>query len=209
MFAKLRRMGSNLSTTSTTTAQPSDHDSGYNSARSSIASIPDGSVSLLPREATSHKTSSPLLNLPLEIRQRIYAHLAEDTSLTLSSPSKTSKHGSEPISLLLTSRQVRLEYEPILLSRALFVVRVLDYDFNALAHALQSQTDNALSSIKRNINLWIHLTVSHGPTPRCQANLQEWNAHRARQAQPFIGVRRPSGEASTLALHRHNTSSSS
>lgn len=147
--------------------------------RSSVAtvgSIPDPTIS----NATSTERKHTFFDLPAEIRNDIYEHVACDTRIFLPLPDrKSNKSTPLPIpSLLIASRQLRNEFLPLLLECAHIAVVIRNFDFRNLMRISSSLYSTELKALRNNERLTIRLLVE-----KCNresiASLRRWLVKRA------------------------------
>ncbi|KAF2164537.1 hypothetical protein M409DRAFT_56377 [Zasmidium cellare ATCC 36951] len=125
---------------------------------------------------TTDAQSTPrtgFFSLPAELRNDIYELAARETDLCLLEHRKGLVGNKKPSSsslsipgLLLSSRQVRTEYLPILIRGAKINVKVLDFDFSQLLRAIKGLENAAREAIQSNKNLTITLRMK-----KCGANV--------------------------------------
>jgi hypothetical protein len=116
------------------------------------------------------------LGLPAEIRNRVYEHLAESTTLIISpqTPSKPPR----PPGLLLACRQTHRELKSIWLSTAQVAAQICGYDFRALMRVLDNLSDEQTTDLCQNPNLRINIFLAHVPTKEHWRSLIDWLEYR-------------------------------
>lgn len=130
------------------------------------------------RERPSPRSSKAgFLDLPAELRNVIYDLVVEGTTLTLITKKNWLKRAPTP-PMLLVSRQVRAEYQPILLTRARIVANVHNYDFRDITSMALSLYSNQLKLLRLNEQMIIKLHCL-----RCRKedldSLRRWLVQRA------------------------------
>jgi hypothetical protein len=156
MFNKLRRKSRNPASLLATAAPPQSRDHiHYVSTRRTIT----------------------FLDLPPELRIKIYELVAKETTLSLFSNSPKLK----PPSLLFTTRQIRAEYRPILLSSAPVQAHIYNYDFSPLIRLVGSLYSTELKALRTNNSLTIllHLTDFEVYQREKMSLLRRWAVKRA------------------------------
>lgn len=158
------------------------------------------SAAVLPMDSASQHLTHPaaddapppsgltFLDLPAELRNRVYEFVICDATLTLPTaaahPSRRSKlslrrrGGSKPTDtplngLLLTTRQLRHEYLSMLLSTAAVVVEVRDFDFAHVARVSAALAPADRRALQSNRRLALHL-VTQNCTAKALAQLRRW-----------------------------------
>ncbi|KAF2215234.1 hypothetical protein CERZMDRAFT_94649 [Cercospora zeae-maydis SCOH1-5] len=139
----------------------------------------------------THKAqrTTTFFDLPAELRNQIYELAASDTTLHLctkpNKPNKPSKQKHQRMpSLLLTSRQCRAEYLPILLATAPISTLVKNFDFSNIIRMTGSLYNTELKALRSNPNLTILLTFSQTSRTRTtphamEASLRSWITYRS------------------------------
>lgn len=110
------------------------------------------------------------LDLPAELRNTIYEHVAATTTLVLRPRGGVfTRHlatpSPSPPSLSLVSRQVRRESHPVLLATARVVADVRDYDFRGVGRMAASLYGSELKLLRANARLAVRLHVSRAGGP--------------------------------------------
>ncbi|GAB7327542.1 hypothetical protein MBLNU13_g11406t1 [Cladosporium sp. NU13] len=129
--------------------------------------------------ASSSKTDkTSFYDLPSELRIHIYELVARDTRL---SPFFASPKNIKTPALLLTSRQIRNEYRPVLLSLAPIQAHVGNYDFKPIMRVVGSLYSTELKALRKNNNLTIvlHLKNFDVTSEHCMTSLRRWAVKRA------------------------------
>ncbi|KAM0712907.1 hypothetical protein Q7P35_000358 [Cladosporium inversicolor] len=136
-----------------------------------------------PTTSNAHANSSTtskttFFDLPSELRISIYELVARDTRLSLFHASP--KHVKTP-ALLLTSRQIRNEYRPVLLSLAPVRAHVGNYNFKPIMRVVGSLYSTELKALRKNNNLTIvlHLKNFDVTSEHCMTSLRRWAVKRA------------------------------
>ena len=129
----------------------------------------------VPSRAGSRKLT--FFDLPAEIRNVIYEHVARDTRL-YNTGKKPNKSPLPVPSMLLVSGQTRREYLPLLLEFAPIAFRVKDFDFKSLMRITSSLYSTELKALRHNPNLTLRLQVSK-PSRDTMASLRRWLVKRA------------------------------
>lgn len=162
MFDKLRRR-SKASVTSIASARP-------------VAATPQTMSDSHTNSSRTKKTS--FYDLPSELRIHIYELAARDTRLSLFSASP--KHTEAP-ALLLTSRQMRNEYRPVLLSLAPIRAHISNYNFKPIMRVVGSLYSTELKALRKNNSLTIvlHLKNFDVTSEHCMTSLRRWAVKRA------------------------------
>jgi len=153
-----------------------------NKLRRKSKDSPQAIATQRPQTAKSHTTAITsrshngltLFDLPAEIRNFIYELCASSTSLVVSDPKKTTCP-----TLLLTSRQVRKEYAPVLLSSAPIVVHVSNFDFRPTCRLIGSLYSTELKALRANVRLVIKLHITKLPSKDDIAHLRRWATRRS------------------------------
>ncbi|QIW99197.1 hypothetical protein AMS68_004715 [Peltaster fructicola] len=107
-------------------------------------------------DSSSHPNGANFLSLPAELRNNIYECVLEDTA-TLTMVPRKAFIKPKPPAMLLVSRQVRAEYQPILLTRARIVANVYNYDFRDISSVVSSLYPTQLKLLRLNNTLVIKL----------------------------------------------------
>lgn len=157
--------------------------------RSKASVVPTASVRSIctaqkpPTTSNNHADSSKakstsFYDLPSELRIQIYELVARDTRLSLFSASP--KHIKTP-ALLLTSRQLKNEYRPVLLSLAAVRAHVDNYNFKPTMRVVGSLYSTELKALRKNNNLTIvlHLKKFDVTSEHCMTSLRRWAVKRA------------------------------
>lgn len=148
------------------------------------------SAAVLPKEADiehdgmASPSGPQFLDLPAELRNRIYEFVICDATLSLptnagiSTKSKLSlrrrKQMETPLNgLLLTNQQLRQEYLSMLLSTASVVVEVKDFDFEHVARVSSALAYAEMKALQSNRNLVLHL-VTRNCTTKDMSLLRRW-----------------------------------
>lgn len=135
---------------------------------------------------TDHNPHPSLLGLPPEIRNQIYEELAFDTTLKVW-PVRERKP-PQPIGLLLSCRQIRREYRPVLLSSAQVLITIAGYNFSNLVRVLETLRPEDLDSLKLNNQVWILLLIGTVPTRDDHQKLRGWIEYRSnKNIPPYFG----------------------
>ena len=134
------------------------------------------------------------MDLPAELRNRVYEFLISDMTLSLPSPSngplsslrkgksrlalfrRNSRQASTetPLNgLLLANRQLRQEYLSMLLATASVVVEVKDFDFEQVARVSSALAYADMKALQSNRNLKLQL-VTQNCTTKDLASLRRW-----------------------------------
>lgn len=179
-----------------------------NPTRDSNASVSACPDTVLPSRAS-------LLGLPPELRNAIYEHLAASTTLRLASAMKKRKK-PQPAGLLLVSKQMLREYEPILLANAQLVIRIYHLDFRPAIDGIDGLRADTLDRISSNKRLTLQLALPAPPTTSELISLSDWLSYRAPSTAPGTGdpsstsVVSPGSfgrKPSAYSLHFHYTAS--
>lgn len=135
------------------------------SRRKSVASIPpplseDSRLKADDTTTTSQRTLT-FFDLPAEIRNVIYEHIARNTSVFVPVVSKKSaKLPPPPIpSLLLTSTGTRREFRPLLLEISPVTIIIKDYDFINLTRIISSLYNSERLALRLNPQITIRLQI--------------------------------------------------
>jgi len=130
------------------------------------------------RANSSKPNKTSFYDLPSELRIHIYELVARDTRLSIFSASP--KHIKTP-PLLLTSRQVRNEYRPVLLSLAPIRAHVGNYNFKPIMRVVGSLYSTELKALRKNNRLTIvlHLKNFDVTSEHCMTSLRRWAVKRA------------------------------
>jgi hypothetical protein len=125
----------------------------------------------------STRSTITFYDLPPELRIKIYELVAKETTLSLFSDSPKLKAPS----LLFTTRQIRAEYRPILLSFAPVQAHIYTYDFSPLIRLVGSLYSTELKALRTNNSLTIslHLTGLEVIQREKMALLRRWVVKRA------------------------------
>jgi hypothetical protein len=150
------------------------------SRRKSVASIPSrpdpdpSPTTLRPRTLT-------FFDLPAELRNAIYEHVAKETRILVPLPSKKPPKVLPPTpSLLLVSKQTRQEYLSLLLEHATIAFQVRDLDFHHVIRITGSLYSSELKSLRCNANLTIRLWLDKvDPDLKSMAALRRWLVNRS------------------------------
>ncbi|KAK4570462.1 ferrochelatase hem15 [Recurvomyces mirabilis] len=169
MLKKFRR-GSKDTITSITSHEPR-HDS--------LATAPATSPqALIPNKPT-------FFDLPAEVRNEIYDFLANDTILYLPPPTTEKKQDERkkkdyipPCGLLLTSRQCRKEFLPLLYSSSPVIIDIKDFDFTPLPRVIGSLYSTDLKAFRANKTLILRLRTQNCTRANLDG-LRRWLVHRA------------------------------
>lgn len=123
------------------------------------------------------------LDLPPEIRNVIYEDVASSTRLYVSTASAKKKEKESKIppqttpTLLLASRQVRIEYLPLLLECASISFGVRNFDFRNLMRVSSSLYSTELKALRNNGRLTIRLLATK-PSKDSLTSLRRWAQRR-------------------------------
>ena len=145
----------------------------------SATSLPKALPATSSNYANSSKTHiTSFCDLPSELRIHIYELVGQDTRLSLFSASP--KHIKSP-ALLLTSRQIRNEYRPVLLSLAPVRVHIDNYDFRPLIRVIGSLYSTELKALRKNNRhtIVLHLKNFDITSEKCMTSLRRWAVKRA------------------------------
>lgn len=127
---------------------------------------------------SSNRNKTSFYDLPSELRIQIYELVARDSrlSLFLALP----KNIKTP-ALLLTARQVRNEYRPVLLSLAPIRAHVGNYNFKPIMRVVGSLYSTELKALRKNSNITIvlHLKNFDVTSEHCMTSLRRWAVKRA------------------------------
>lgn len=127
------------------------------------------------------------LGLPPELRNNIYHHLADTTTLFLS-PAGNPKRRPPPVGLLTACRQTLKEYKAILMTRASIILAVHDYNFGGVIRTFEKLHDADLALMKLNEQIWIYLHLGHVPSRDNRKALRAWCDYRKDMAlKPYFG----------------------
>ena len=141
--------------------------------------------------STDAETSSQasFLGLPPEIRNVIYEHVAFDTVLSISC---TKRRKPPPIvGLLLACRQTWQEYRALMLSQAIILVSVTDYNFSNVIRVFEHMCEADLDLLRANEQLWLLLYIGHTPGQEERGRLRGWCDYRnANDQKPYFGRQR-------------------
>ncbi|KAK0343669.1 ferrochelatase hem15 [Friedmanniomyces endolithicus] len=130
-----------------------------------------------PTAATPGKLT--FFDLPAEIRNHVYDLVSSDTVLSLPSPEDGKKKSSVPVcGLLLTSRQCRKEYLPLLYSTAPVVIDIKDFDFRAVIKIIGGLYSTELKAFRANNALVLRLRTLNCTKANLDG-LRRWLTHRA------------------------------
>ena len=114
-----------------------------------------------PPAAMTTPPETNFFHLPAELRNVIYDLAAQDTTLQISEKRSAWRHSrrrNDTIpSLLLTSRQCRAEYLPVLLATAPIEVEITNFDFSKLMRITRSLYSTDLKAMCSNANLVLRL----------------------------------------------------
>jgi len=128
------------------------------------------------------KSGLSFFDLPAELRNEIYDLVASTTLLILPpSPTSNNKKDRPPApvpGLLLTSRQTRREYLPLLYSTAPVAVEIRDFNFLPLLNAVANLYATELKALRLNPNLVLKLRTQNC-TKDNLAGLRRWVLSRA------------------------------
>ena len=127
---------------------------------------------------SSNRNKTSFYDLPSELRIQIYELVARDSRLSLFFA--LPKNIKTP-ALLLTSRQVRNEYRPVLLSLAPIRAHVGNYNFKPIMRVVGSLYSTELKALRKNSNLTIvlHLKNFDVTSEHCMTSLRRWAVKRA------------------------------
>ncbi|KXL45521.1 hypothetical protein M433DRAFT_134587 [Acidomyces richmondensis BFW] len=171
VLRKLRRNPSKDSSPSSTT----------NPSKSNNSIIPASRHDSIATNS-SQKSGLTFFDLPAELRNEIYDLVASTTILTLPPSSNTSNRKDRSLvpvpGLLLTSRQTRREYLPLLYSTAPVAVEIRDFNFNPLLNAVANLYATELKALRLNPNLVLQLRTQNC-TKDNLAGLRRWVVSRA------------------------------
>ena len=118
-------------------------------------------------------------DLPAEIRNVIYEHVAIDTKVVVTGAArKQNKSPPPPPSLLVVSGRTRQEYLPILLECAPIAFTVKDFDFKGLMRIISSLYSTELKALRLNNHLTIRLQIEKA-NKDSMASLRRWLVNRA------------------------------
>ncbi|GIZ45453.1 hypothetical protein CKM354_000861900 [Cercospora kikuchii] len=157
-------------------------------ARSSPSDDDPRKPSIATQSNKPQRKPTTFFDLPAELRNLIYEHTASETHLRLlAKNSEQSKYKRKNIpGLLLTSRQSRSEFLPILLSTAYISITIQNFNFSNLIRITGSLYNTELKSLRLNPNLTIFLTF---PNPNSsvlpvrdqalESSLRTWITYRA------------------------------
>lgn len=162
MFDKLRRR-SKASVTSIASTKPMD---------------PTPQTTSNNHANSSERKITSFYDLPSELRIQVYELVARDTRLSLFSASP--KHVRMP-SLLLTSRQIRNEYRPVVLSLAPIRAHISNYNFKPITRVVGSLYSTELKALRKNNSLTIvlHLKNFDVTSEHYMTSLRRWAVKRA------------------------------
>ena len=156
---------------------------GRDSKRAESPGSRRDSAATLQSTLTLIRTCDPdrlsFFGLPAELRNYIYDLVASSTVLTLPTvPKKQDRVPPETIGLLLTSRQARHEYSPLLLSTAPVVVDIKDFEFKDVIRVVSSLYSTELKALRQNQNLVLRLKTQNC-TKENLASLRRWLVNRS------------------------------
>lgn len=129
-------------------------------------------------------------DLPPEIRNVIYEDVASGTRVFIPSTAakKKEKESKTPPattpSLLLVSKQVRIEYLPLLLECATISFAVRDFDFRNLMRVSSSLFSTELKALRKNPRITIRL-LAQKPHRQTLAALRRWAQRRTEDMYTF------------------------
>ncbi|KAF2487494.1 hypothetical protein BDY17DRAFT_289080 [Neohortaea acidophila] len=127
------------------------------------------------------------LGLPPELRNNIYHHLADATTLLLS-PAGHPKRRPPPVGLLAACKQTLKEYKAILMTRACIILAVHDYNFSNVIRTFEKLNDDSIALMKLNEQIWIYLHLGHVPSRDDRKALRAWCDYRKDMAlRPYFG----------------------
>ena len=128
--------------------------------------------------ASPNTRGTSFYDLPSELRIQIYELVAHDARLSLFFA--LPKNIKTP-ALLLTSRQIRNEYRPVLLSLAPIRAHVGNYNFKPIMRVVGSLYSTELKALRKNNNLTIvlHLKSFDVTSEHCMTSLRRWAVKRA------------------------------
>ncbi|KAK3058342.1 ferrochelatase hem15 [Extremus antarcticus] len=140
-----------------------------------------------PRQDEDQKPhSASFLGLPAELRNQVYHELAAQTALTLT-PFRLKK---APVlnGLLLACHQTRAEFKKVLFANAHVTINIHEYKFSNLIRVLETLSEEHLSMLKLNRDIWIIFYLAHVPTRDDRRNLRGWIDYRgSRFCVPYFG----------------------
>lgn len=125
-------------------------------------------------ESTRHSTRS-FLDLPPEIRNNIYGHVA--TSTVILYTAGTTPTNLSRLGFAATCRQIYREFRLLLLANATVRVHVRDYRLDLLTQVFTLQDPDACEALRLNKSTFVILHISHVLTPNERARLQRWNEY--------------------------------
>ena len=126
------------------------------------------------------KSRSSFLDLPPEIRNRIYESLAEATTLII--PPQAPSKAPRPPGLLLACRQTHRELNGIWLSSVQIAAQVCGYDFRALMRILERLSVDQLNELRANPRPpRIDVFLAHVPNKEQWRSLIDWLEYRDTQ----------------------------
>jgi hypothetical protein len=134
-----------------------------------------------PPTITPRPRKLTFFDLPAEIRNVIYEHIAEETRILVPLPQSGKKPTKLPPptpSLLLVSKQIRPEYLPLLLECASITFQVKDFDFRNLMRITSSLYSTELKALRHNSQLRIRLHLDKMRPDSLQA-LRRWLVNRS------------------------------
>lgn len=149
--------------------------------RKSVATTASSST-----ENSNHKSSiaypgprTNFFDLPAEIRNTIFEHVAAITEIHLPLQTRKSRQDNNNTpSLLLVSKQVCREYQSLLLGLASIRIIVRNFDFRDLTRVKGSLYSTELKALRTNNNLTIEL-VAEKPSKDSIALLRRWLVNRS------------------------------
>ena len=132
-----------------------------------------------PSPVASTPGKLTFFDLPAEVRNEIYDHVACDGILYLPSPEDRKKKLSVPLcGLLLASRQCRKEYLPLLYSTTPVLVDIKDFDFQNLVRVVGGLYSTELKAFRANKRLIIRLRTLNCTKANLDS-LRRWLSNRA------------------------------
>jgi hypothetical protein len=146
------------------------------SRRKSIASLPSNPA---PPPTSPRPRTLTFFDLPAELRNVIYEHIASETRILVPLPSKKQPKVLPPTpSILLVCKQTRQEYLPLLLEHATIAFQVRDLDFHHLIRIMGSLYSSELRALRHNATLTIRLWVDRWDA-KSVAALRRWLVNRS------------------------------
>lgn len=155
-------------------------------------------------------------DLPPEIRNVIYEDVTSEMKLYVSCTSAKKKEKETKIppqntpALLLASKQVRVEYLPLLLERATISFAVRDFDFRNLMRVSSSLYSSELKALRHNPHLTVRLLATK-PSKDSLANLRRWAQRRTDDMYTFpvsyalVWPKQTQLVPTSTSVHRINT----